>query len=233
MTLKINCFLPCRKGSERVPRKNIKPFSDVGNGLIEIKLRQLCKVQAIDKIYLSTNDDEIINFAAKLDNHKIVIHRRTEELSSSLTSTDALVAHAVDLIPSGHILWTHVTSPFVTSELYEKIIKQYFEKLNEGYDSLMTTTEIRGFLWDDEQPINYDRTLEKWPRTQTLAPVNEVNSAAFIAPCSVYETKGDRIGSKPYLYALDKITALDVDWPEDFTLAECVAGLDLVAGWKE
>jgi len=228
MTAPVSCFLPCRKGSERVPRKNIKPFSNFEHGLLEVKLGQLCRAKCIDRIYLSTNDDEIIKYAESLSEPKIIIHKRSEELSSSLTSTDSLVKHALDLVPSGHIIWTHVTSPFVTAEIYDAVITAYFDKLKVGYDSLMTTTGIQGFIWDGSSPINYDRKIEKWPRTQTLKLLHEVNSAAFIASRDVYEEYEDRIGESPYLYLLDKISALDVDWPEDFELAEFVAKSRLV-----
>ena len=218
----VKCFLPCRKGSERIPKKNIKQFSSYSNGLIEIKLKQLCEAQYIEEIVLSTNDEDILNYALSLNSTKIRLHHRNESLSSSLTSTDSLVAHAVDLIPEAHILWTHVTSPFVTAAHYDQMINTYFEKLEYGYDSLMSTTKIHSFLWNEQQPINYNRNLERWPRTQTLTPLYEINSAAFIASSSTYKNKHDRIGDLPYLYTLDKLVSHDIDWSEDFILAECL-----------
>lgn len=219
-TAPVTAFLPCRKGSQRVPKKNIRPFASFGFGLVEIKLRQLVDCNAIDRVILSTNDDEIIEFAHSLDASKLTVHRRAEELATSETSTDALVAHALELIGSGHLLWTHVTSPFITAEEYNKIIDAYRESLQSGHDSLMTTTLLHVFLWDESGPINYDRNVEKWPRTQTLKPLHEVNSGAFIAPAEVYRSLGDRIGDKPVLYPLDKFTAFDIDWQEDFVVAE-------------
>lgn len=221
--MSVTCFLPCRKGSERVPRKNIKPFADYGHGLIEIKLKQLLSAKKIDEVVLSTNDDEILEYAASLKNNKIRLHKRTDLLSSSSTSTDELIAHAVELIPDSHILWTHVTSPFVTSEDYDVIIEKYFSVLEDGYDSLMTTTLIHGFLWDEQGPINYDRTKEKWPRTQTLSALHEINSAAFISSSESYIRLDDRIGVAPFLYALEKVKSFDIDWAEDFELAEIIA----------
>lgn len=222
MIKKVTCFLPCRQGSERVPRKNIKPFAGYSSGLIELKLAQLSQAENIDEIVLSTNDAEILDFAAQLNLPNLRLHLRDESLASSLTSTDALVAHAVDLIPEGEILWTHVTSPFITAKHYDAIIQSYREKLAQGYDSLMTTTAIYSFLWQDEKPMNYDRSKEKWPRTQTLKPIHEVNSGVFLASSDIYRTCNDRIGQRPYLYELDKITSYDVDWPEDFMIAELI-----------
>jgi CMP-N-acetylneuraminic acid synthetase len=50
--------------------------------------------------------------------------------------------------------------------------------------------------------------------------LHEVNSAAFLAPLSIYSEYNDRIGPKPYLHTLDKLTAIDIDWEEDFIVAE-------------
>jgi CMP-N-acetylneuraminic acid synthetase len=219
---KVSVFLPCRKGSERVPKKNIRPFASFESGLIAIKLDQLLQVESISNIVLSTNDEEILEYAETLNSSKIKIHKRIESLSTNQTSTDDLVSHAVDLVPEGHILWTHVTSPFLNAQTYEKIIKTYFNKLDQGYDSLMTTNLIHGFLWNEVAPINYNRALEKWPRTQTLEPMHEINSGVFLASAHIYRELQDRIGEKPYLYPLDKIQGFDIDWEDDFKIAEAI-----------
>jgi len=225
----MTCFLPCRKGSERVLRKNTKPFAGRKHGLIQIKLNQLLQVKELDEIVLSTNDEEILNYAEGLNESRIILHKRNEELSSSETSTDNLVVHALSLIKEGHIMWTHTTSPFVNAETYEKVLERYQQVILEGYDSLMTTTEIFSFLWKDEKPFNYDRSKEKWPRTQTLAPVHEVNSAVFVASVDVYKKNNDRIGNTPFLYPINKLLGHDIDWPEDFVIAECIVEKGLVA----
>lgn len=225
---KVTCFLPCRAGSQRVLKKNIKPFAGYENGLIQIKLRQLIETDMVDEIVLTTNDLEILSFADSIRDSRLRLHHRAEELSSSATSTDQLIGHALDLIPNGHILWTHVTSPFITAKHYDAAIKTYLEQLANGYDSLMSTTAIYGFLWQNELPINYDRTIEKWPRTQTLNAVHEINSGAFIAPSNIYRELDDRIGQRPFLYEMDKFTSFDIDWPEDFLIAECLVEKGLV-----
>lgn len=220
--MSINVFLPCRKGSQRVPKKNIKEFAGFKNGLIEIKLKQLLECKKIDKIYLSTNDEEILTYAQSLNQNRIVLHKRAEDLSSSETSTDELVSHVLELIPDDDILWTHVTSPFLNTNVYDDIISKYEEVKIQGFDSLMTTNLIQGFLWNKEGPINYDRTKEKWPRTQTIEPLHEINSAVFLANAEIYRTLSDRIGTNPFLYELDKIKGFDIDWEDDFKIAEAI-----------
>lgn len=218
----ITCFLPCRKGSERVPRKNIRPIAGKAFGLLEIKLEQLLSTTMIDKIILSTNDEEIINFAMSIENSRLDVRSRDDSLASSATSTDELIAYAGSLVEEGHVMWTHVTSPFLGAAVYDELLRTYLCELDNGYDSLMTVTKLQGFIWDDTGPVNYDRNVEKWPRTQTLASLYEINSGAFITAASVYSKEKDRIGVNPFKYELNKIQGFDIDWPEDFQIAEAL-----------
>ncbi|TCP20736.1 hypothetical protein [Rhodovulum adriaticum] len=49
-----------------MPRKNIRPFGPFAHGLLEIKLGQLLACPEIDRVVLSTNDEEILDFARSL-----------------------------------------------------------------------------------------------------------------------------------------------------------------------
>ncbi len=140
--MEINCFLPCRAGSQRLPKKNIRPIAGYHYGLVEIKLKQLSEVKSINNIVLSTNDQEIIKFATSLNIAKLNIHKRADYLASNQTSTDDLIMHASDLITKGHILWTHVTSPFLNAGTYQEIIEKYIALVKEGYDINKTEREI-------------------------------------------------------------------------------------------
>lgn len=61
---------------------------------------------------------------------------------------------------------------------------------------------------------------EKWPRTQTLPELYEVNSGVFINSLDNYLNFKDRIGKKPFLYRTEGLSSFDIDWPEDFDMAE-------------
>jgi len=213
----ITCFIPCRAGSQRVPRKNITSIGRFEFGLLQIKLNQVLSCTKIDDVIISTNDDEILSYVYKLQkiNSNLIIDERADELCSSTTSTDELIEYVPNLVEGGNILWTHVTSPFLTASSYDLLITKYLS-LGVEFDSLMTVSKIQNFLWNNNHPINYDRDIEKWPRTQTLDPLYEITSGAFIASLDEYTVAHDRIGLHPYLYVSDKFENLDVDWPEDF-----------------
>ncbi|SHI33897.1 CMP-N-acetylneuraminic acid synthetase [Roseomonas rosea] len=219
----VTAFLPCRAGSQRVPHKNTRPFADREDGLLGIKLEQLLACPAIDLVLLSTNDPEVEAIAAPhiaSSEGRLRLDRRPDHLCSSSTSTDEVIAYLPSVIPEGDVVWTHVTSPFFGAADYAAAIATYQAARAAGtHDSLMGVTELRTFIWDAKGAVNYDRATEKWPRTQTLTPLYEVNSAIFIANAESYRSLGDRIGETPLLYAIPKDKTVDVDWEEDFIIA--------------
>ena len=119
-------FLPCLKGSQRVPNKNTRIFAGIEGGLLRIKLEELLKAKRIDKIILSSNDAEVLQIGREFNNPKLCVMERPEYLCTSATSTDELIAYLAQLIPQGTILWTHVTSPFLTAETYDKMLQIFF-----------------------------------------------------------------------------------------------------------
>ena len=215
----VNVFLPMRAGSERVPEKNTRKFAGIDGGLCRIKLGQLLGCKLVKAIFVSTNDPNVMEISAKFKSKKIKVIKRPSLLASSSTSTDELIKYAAQIMPDGHILWTHVTSPFIHADVYDEIIKDYFRNL-EQYDSLMTVSRIQKFIWNGDVPLNYNRAQEKWPRTQTLKPLWEINSGAFIASKKIYENELDRIGKTPYLKQISVDLAFDIDWLSDFKIAE-------------
>lgn len=220
---KVIAFLPCRKGSQRVKNKNVRDFAGISGGLTYIKISQLLKVKEIKTIVISTNDEEVKTIAKSFDDKRIVIDNRPDYLAESSTSTDELIAYVPKIIESGLVLWTHVTSPLVNEDVYSEAIKRYFENIRI-HDSLMSVTKIQKFIWNQNGPISYDRLKEKWPRTQTIDPLYEVNSAIFIADIEIYKNIGDRIGKKPLLFKTSEKQSFDIDWEDDFEIAEVLWG---------
>jgi CMP-N-acetylneuraminic acid synthetase len=216
----ITAFLPCRLGSQRVPDKNIRIFSGIEGGLLKIKLDQLVNTKKIDNIVVSSNDPRVLEFASKYNENRFVVDERPDYLGSNTTTTDELINYVPSIITEGHVLWTHVTSPFLNENDYQKIIESYFNKLDYGYDSLMTVLKLQCFIWDKTKPISYSRSELKWPMTQNIKPLFEVDSGVFLSSINNYKEIGDRIGKKPFLYEQDKSKSIDIDWPEDFVLAE-------------
>ncbi len=224
MNKDISIVVPIRKGSERVLNKNIKSFTPDGKSLTKLKIDELLKIDNIKEIIITTNYEEIIEEIKTIKSNKIKIDIRPEHLCLSTTKLKDLISYIPTITTAKHILWTHVTSPFVFSEDYQNSIKEYFLALENGFDSLMSVTEHKTFLWSKEERkiINTDDTVNKWPNTQNLKALYEINSAIFINSRENYINMNDRIGDNPYLYILENEKTIDIDWEKDFIFAQKV-----------
>lgn len=217
---KVAFFLPTRKGSERVKNKNTKPFAGIEGGLVENKVRQLLETKFIDEILFSSNDDNCIAVAEKFKDSRLRIIPRPDELCLSSTNLQDLICYVPTITDAEHILWGHVTTPLAGAEDYDAGIRLYFEKLNEGYDSLVGVTELKNFLLNREGKLVNNTTPIPWPRTQDLDPLYPINHTMFLAKREVYVEQKNRIGKKPLLHIMDELHSFDIDWPEDFIIAE-------------
>lgn len=218
-------FLPTRSGSERVKNKNTRPFADEESGILSLKIKQLLKVKEVPIIIVSTNDPETIRIAKNFKENRIKIIERPDYLCLSSTVIEDFINYIPSIVDAHNIYWVHATAPFVNEADYSEALIQYFKLLKDGkYDSLISVTKIQQFIWDasTNECINHDRSIEKWPRTQDLKPLYEINHAFYINSSSNYVKNNDRIGINPFLYELDKIKSFDIDWEDDFRIAESI-----------
>lgn len=222
MAEKVAFFLPTRKGSERVKNKNTKPFAGIEGGLMENKIKQLIETKLVDEIILSTNDETCMaiaeNYAAKDSRVKII--PRPEELCLSSTNLQDLICYVPTITDAEHIIWGHVTTPLAGADQYDAGIKLYLDNLQNGYDSLVGVTEFKNFLLNKEGKLVNNTTNIPWPRTQDLEALYPVNHTMFLAKREVYVEQKNRLGKKILLYVMDELHSFDIDWPDDFVIAE-------------
>ncbi len=221
MSNEIAFFLPTRKGSERVKNKNTRPFADMEGGLVENKIKQLLATRHIDEILFSSNDEKCIAVAEKYQSDsRLKIIPRPNELCLSTTNLQDLICYVPTITNARHILWGHVTTPLADASTYDAAIGLYLSKLDEGYDSLVSVKELKNFLLNKNGVVVNNTTKITWPRTQDLEALYEINHAIFLAKREVYIELKNRLGIKPLLYIMDELHSKDIDWDDDFVIAE-------------
>lgn len=227
-------FIPCRAGSERVKNKNTRPFGGFDGGLLELKLLQFQKVSGLDRIIVSSNDPIVLDYVDQFRRNcdgRFEALPRPDEFGSSATSMESFIRNYIaTLSEDGDLFWSHVTHPFVDSSIYQSALELYWEKRREGYDCLVSATKIQKFLWRDGKPFNYDNTKEKWPRSQDLQPVYEINHAIYAIPFETMRRVGDRIGNSPYFFEIEEGSAMDIDWEDQFHLLDEIASARRLQG---
>jgi CMP-N,N'-diacetyllegionaminic acid synthase len=201
-----------RKGSVRVPNKNLKLFC--GKNILIHKIEVLKKIEELDEIIINTDSDEAIAIAQKYDvNH----FKREDYYASSECTNSEFWANVAQNTKSKYIMFTHCTNPLIKVETYIKFIDT-FKKLKDKYDSFNTVTDLKEFLFVKDKPINFD--LTKAPNSQDLPNTFKLNFAINILLAEqMFKTK-TLVGKKPYFYKLDEVEGYDINTPLEFQFAE-------------
>ena len=209
----ITAIIPVKKNSTRLPNKNILPFGDT-NMLVR-KIRQLKEVSEVNRIVVSTDSDEMLKMA---EEEGVIPMRRPTQYADESLPISEFVEYLADNVEGDHYMWSCVTSPLVDAELYRKAIKLYFDKLQEGYDSLVTVTPFKHYLMDENGPFNFSRGREH-PNSQNLKKLYLFTNGIQLTPREKYKEWGDRIGPKTYMMEIGKRESIDIDDKYDYEFA--------------
>lgn len=216
----ISIFLPIRKNSKRLKNKNILRVKNYKFGLTDIKVKQLLRVQKYLKkngftceFVISTDIKKIIYALKK--NKNIKLHVRTKRLSTD-NSLQSLINIVPNICKCEYILWTHVTSPLYNENEYINFIQKFYKIKNE---SAFSCSLVNKFLMNDKNEwISHDYKKIKWPKTQDLKKIYEIDSAVFISKQKNYLLMKDRLDKSPFPIVTKKYLGLDIDDEEDFKI---------------
>lgn len=210
--MKTVAFVPIRLNSQRVKGKNLRLLS--GEPLMCHILKTLTRVEGIDEVYVFCSDDSV----RELLPEGVKFLRRSTDLDRDTTLGGEIYDSFTAAVDADIYVLAHATSPFIRQETVSNALK----KVTSGdYDSAFSAEKIQTFAWYEGRPLNY--SPENVPRTQTIEPVYIETSAFFIFPREMWRTHHRRIGFRPYTAVVDRIEGLDIDYPEDFAMAEIVA----------
>lgn len=213
--MKTTAVIPVRKGSQRVPDKNLRPFA--GTTLLENKIKSLLQVPEIDEIVINTNSEAAIEFVElEYTGTKARAQRREEYYASSQCSGSEFFKHLGEVTDTDIFIYAPCTSPFVKPETVSKCIKQFIEY--PEYDCLATVSSIKEFMWLDGKAINYDP--QHAPNSQNLPDIVALNFGVTVVKRETLIANSNIIGKNPQFVLTSDIEAIDIDTPLDFYIAE-------------
>lgn len=229
MAEQIVAFIPARGGSKGIKRKNLMKLGN--ETLVEVAINAAIDSKIFDYILVNSEDEEIRNLIKSKysKNNKIILQNRPEEFwhDNSVQEVDRLIKWSVenfekknDLIVKD-IALLYATAPLRSSEDILKAFKIYQQN---NFDSLLSVTESREYLWrvgpnnSIVGPINYSpftrgpNQLEGWNQWRE-------NKSIYIFKKYLLK-EGARIGGKVGFYEMDKISSIDVDTTSDLELVK-------------
>lgn len=213
--MKTVAFIPIKLNNERTPGKNIKPFGD-GTPLMSFVQRSLVELKeegVIDEIYCFCSREEVIPYLIE----GVEFLKRPEKLDQKYTLGTEIYETFVDTVDADVYVLSHATSPFVSAEH----IRECIEYVKSGeYDSAFCAKKIQNFLWEEKRPLNFE--LDNPPRTQDMKPIYMELSTPYVFTKTGFRKYHSRSGINPYICEASEIEAIDIDYPEDFELADVV-----------
>lgn len=209
--MKITAVVPVRKGSQRVPSKNLRPFADTT--ILELKLKTLKESGVFDDIVVNTDSEEAIAIAIA---NGVSYHRRDEYFASSVCSGSDFAVHLAETTDTDIFVYSPSTSPFVSIETMKECVKKFKE--SDDIDCVATVSAVKQFLWFDNKAVNYDP--QNTPRSQDLPDFVALNFGFTVMKKETIIRKKNFVGDTPMFVVTSDIESIDIDNEIDFFIAE-------------
>ncbi|MBQ9301567.1 acylneuraminate cytidylyltransferase [Butyrivibrio sp.] len=211
-------FIPVRGGSKSIPLKNIKEIA--GKPLIYWVASAASKCNYIDKVYISTDSDEIKSVVENLQIEKTVVIGRSEDTATDTASTESALLEFANKYVFDNVFLIQATSPLLTSYDLER---GYSLFNSPNTDSVLSVVRQKRFCWETKDdgyanPLNYD--VFNRPRRQEYEGYLVENGAFYISSKANLLKTHNRISGKIRTYEMDESTYFEIDEPSDWIIIE-------------
>lgn len=213
-------IIPARGGSKRLPRKNILDLA--GKPLIGWSIEAGLKSKYIDKVIVSSEDNEILEIAGKYGSETI---KRPDILASDTATSFDAINHTVENTENyDYVVLLQPTSPLRTADQIDEAIELLEEK-NAG--AVVSVCEMdHNPLWSNTLPKDgnmnhFIRDEIRDIRSQDLEKYYRLNGAIYICDTSrLLNEKSFFLHDNIFAYYMDRESSVDIDEKIDFKFAE-------------
>lgn len=213
-------FIPVRGGSKSIPLKNIKKIA--GKPLVFWTVKAANDCEEIDKVYVSTDSEEIKQTVESFRMEKVTVIGRSRETATDEASTESVMLEFASNYDFDNIFLIQATSPLLDTEDLSKGYKLYCQ---EGIDSVFSAVKQKRFHWEVRDdglayPVNYD--IFHRPRRQEFAGYYVENGAFFITSKEMLLRNRNRISGNIKLYEMNDDSYFEIDEPSDWVIIEAL-----------
>jgi CMP-N,N'-diacetyllegionaminic acid synthase len=215
---KIIGLIPARLGSVRVKAKNLRLIN--GKPLIYYAINAIKNSKIFDDKYVNS-ESELIGKVA--ERYGIKFYQRPKELATSTSMIDEYIYEFLNNVDCDVLAIINPTSPFLTSDEIDAAVNNFLEN---GFDTQLACQNIRTHCFLNGKAINFS-TEGKHPRSQDLPIIQALNFAVTIWDAHKFKEQFSEKGHAVYtgklgFYSFTGLAAIDIDWEEDFVLAELI-----------
>jgi CMP-N,N'-diacetyllegionaminic acid synthase len=212
--------IPARGASKRVPRKNALLLGD--KPLIAWSIEAAKKSRYIDRVVVSSDDDEILSIAKEFGADML---KRPKELATDTATTFDTIVHVIENMEKSYeyIVLLQPTSPLRESIDIDEAIEMLEQK---GADGVVSVCEMEHSpLWsntlpDDMSMQNFlkDEVINK--RSQDLQKYYRLNGAIYIVKIDKFlKQKSLFLDKNTFAFEMSQERSIDIDTKLDFKIA--------------
>jgi len=210
---KIIAIIPARGGSKSIPRKNVLLFK--GKPLIAWPIELAKSIPVIDRVIVTTDDDEIIEVANKYGAE--VLFKRPIELAKDDTPTLPVLQHCVNWLEENEgnradiVILLYPTSPLLKKERVEEALI-LFKKTN--CNSVISVVKDWGRFWKIDEKGNKYKILYPLDRInrQYYEPLYRENGAIYFMRYNVLMKMNKVVDPNSVSFVvMDKDENVDID----------------------
>lgn len=222
---KILGLIPARGGSKGVPRKNIRVLGR--KPLIAWTIEAAMQSQLLDRIILSSEDEEIIEVARSCGCEVPFV--RPAELAADNSTALATALHALQSLAEEYeyLVLLQPTSPLRTAEDIDGCIRMCHSRNAPSCTAVCQPRQSPYWMFSRNQEgylVPLLRDAENISRRQDLPPAYVVNGAVYVAKTSWLRKTMSFVTEETLAYEMPEERSIDIDTELDFKLAEIIVG---------
>jgi CMP-N,N'-diacetyllegionaminic acid synthase len=216
--VKYVAFIPARKNSKRLKKKNILKISQ--KSLVDIAINSTKNIKKITKVVISSDDEQILKKKSLYSSKKFFFVKRKKKLSHDRTSLERVILDYLlndnSIEKPENIILLQPTSPLRNSKHIQDSIN-FFEE--NKYDSVLSGYLDKVFMWNINTKKSLTYNYKSRKNSQFMNRFFFENGAIFIFNTKNFLQKKSRLFGKIGFYTMNKYDSIDIDDKEDLKIA--------------
>ena len=213
-------MVPARLGSKRIKNKNLRLID--GLPLIQYIINAAKSSSLLDEIYINS---ESTQFAYIAEESGVKFYQRPEELSSDEATNDDFALDFINNVECDVLVQLLSTSPFISTEEIDGFIKAM---LDGNFETMISVSNVQIESIYKDRPINFNQT-KKTPPSQLIEPIKAYACSLMGWEVQRYIANIEKFNAAYHggdgsigFYELKGYSTIDIDYEDDFLLAEAV-----------